>query len=93
MLCCQPKLCWGLLETQPIVRAIPPLRYWLCCQVLALDGVLQLSERFEANYHEMLAHLPVNLLLGPAGGAKQPGLVSNLQRNMIFRRSYSLHQS
>ena len=24
----------------------------------------QLSERFEANYHEMLSHLPINLLIG-----------------------------
>lgn len=25
---------------------------------------MQLSERFEANYHEMLSHLPVNILIG-----------------------------
>jgi spermidine synthase len=36
-------------------------------RVLALDGVLQLSQRFEANYHEMMAHVPVNILLGPDG--------------------------
>ena len=29
-----------------------------------LGIALQLSERFEANYHEMLSHLPVNLLIG-----------------------------
>ena len=32
-------------------------------------GVVQLSERFEANYHELMAHVPVNILLGPQGVA------------------------
>ena len=35
-------------------------------RVLALDGALQLSSRFEANYHEMMAHFPLNLVLGNA---------------------------
>ena len=34
---------------------------------MALDGILQFSERFEANYHELMAHVPVNILLGPDG--------------------------
>ena len=42
-------------------------------RVLALDGVLQLSQRFEANYHEMMAHVPVNILLGPDGVRSDPG--------------------
>ena len=27
---------------------------------MALDGGIQFSERFEANYHEMMAHVPVH---------------------------------
>jgi len=33
-------------------------------------GVVQLTERFEANYHEIMAHVPVNILLGPQGVPK-----------------------
>ena len=39
-------------------------------RVLTLDGVVQFSERFEANYHELMGHLPVNILLGPHGVSK-----------------------
>lgn len=39
-------------------------------RVMALDGVLQFSERFESNYHELMAHVPVNILLGPDGVVK-----------------------
>jgi spermidine synthase len=51
----------GTWRARRIIECVVAVR-WALGRVLVLDGSIQLTERFESNYHEALAHLPLNLV-------------------------------
>ncbi len=54
-----------LHERQSAVQRIQVMEHAYFGRMLALDGVLQLTERDECFYHEMLAHVPMHSHPGP----------------------------